>query len=166
MKSSEEPPTVLRPKKGLEVLDHLRAGETMVSAAAQIGYSHATLYDWGRTHPEWWLEVAEARAEGKRRRAAELSGVLFTGAGKADEDPRYTTQLIFALKNLSPEDYSDRHDVNVSGGIQHEHQAEDVERLLDDLAAQLPGPGPGEQSVLEGRIVAGEDGEADTVVIE
>ncbi len=66
-----------------------------------------------RANPAYARAVAEARAEGRRTRAAQLERVLYQSAQKAADDPRYTTALIFALKNLDPEHFRDVHEQRI-----------------------------------------------------
>ena len=48
---------------------------------------------------------AEARRFGRQRRAEELGQKLYEAAEKAAYDPRFTAAIIFALKNLDPENW-------------------------------------------------------------
>lgn len=101
-------------ERGMAFLQAIRECETVASAAAKGGLGVTQFWNLRQQDPEFAAAYESAKAQGKHARAVELSAVLYEGAGKAAEDPRYTTQLIFALKNLAPREFRDAHDVNVN----------------------------------------------------
>jgi len=100
----------------LAIFTALAAGETVASAAAKGGLAERTYYDHKKADPEFAAACDQARRDGDDKRADELESVLHTGAGLAATDPRYTTQLIFALKNLRPKKWRDSHEISGPGG--------------------------------------------------
>ncbi len=92
------------------VIEHMREGASLTSFAAEIGVARATLNVWMEAHPEfldavhagkakcaaWWEKVARANAQ--------------NGTGNA-------TLTVFGLKNMSPDDWREKQEVEHSGGV-------------------------------------------------
>jgi hypothetical protein len=118
--------------KELAVLAVLREGHTFASAAAVgMGASHDVLERRRKEKPEFDEACKLAQAVGKAKRLKNLTAVLYGAAGQAGEDPRFTTALIFALKNLDPENFRDRSDLNVKQEVKYPDT--DVAKAIDHL---------------------------------
>jgi hypothetical protein len=116
------------------ILTALRNGESHESAARRGGCRLDRFYAERKAEPAWAAQLEEAQLEGRRRRANALAHVLYQGAEKAGEDPRYSAQLFFALTNL---DSANWQHVN---HVQQQLRAEvthDVDATLADILADI-----------------------------
>ena len=100
----------------MAILAAIADGETVESAAAKGDIGATTFWNRRQADPEFAAAYEVAKLQGKRKRTAQLTKVLYEGAGKASEDPRFTTQLIFALKNIAPQEFRDVHEISGPGG--------------------------------------------------
>jgi transcriptional regulator with XRE-family HTH domain len=110
---SDEPRPVGRPTKyDPSLCDALIAcmskGFSLTAFAGEIGVSRSTINNWMGEHPEF----LEATKNGQAARTRILEATLLA----AETGPKVTAH-IFALKNASPEEWRDKHEVQQSGGL-------------------------------------------------
>lgn len=97
-----------------QVIAYCSEGKSLTAFAASITVARATLLNWARQHSEFAeaIDIAKAAAcswwEERGRKVADGDG----GPGAA-------SMVQFALKNFGAEDFSDRRQVEYSGGITH-----------------------------------------------
>jgi hypothetical protein len=120
------------------ILAALRDGETIASAARRGGTGETTLRDQMVADGDFATQVEAARSDGRRRRADELIGTLYEGAAEAGEDPRFTTQLIFALCNLHPENRRQVAHIHQQVRIE-QHVSHDLHGSLNDILRHIAG---------------------------
>lgn len=108
-------PTKYRPEYCEQVIEHMADGASLTSFAAQIEVARSTINEWIDNHPEF----REATSIGKAKAAAWWEKV---NRGLATGGEGNATSTIFGLKNMAPEDWHDRKDVNMNhaGNVQHE----------------------------------------------
>ena len=90
------------------VIDHMSAGASLTSFAAEVGVARSTITEWTDTHPEF--SAAVKRAKAKCAAWWELQGrtLAVNGGGNA-------TLVIFGLKNMADEDWRDKQAVEHTG---------------------------------------------------
>ncbi|MBV9528333.1 hypothetical protein [Sphingomonas sp.] len=96
------------------VIAYCATGKSLTAFASSIRVSRRTLLYWAEQHPEFAeaTQIAKAAAcSWWEDRALEI------GAGEGG--PGAASMAQFALKNLAPEDFSDRREVSYSGAINH-----------------------------------------------
>lgn len=107
-------PSKYSPEYCAEMVSYCSNGASLTSFAASIGVSRRTFKNWVDEHGDFAeaLDVAKGAAtvwwETRARKVADGEG----GPGAA-------SMIQFALKNLAPDDFSDRREVAYSGGINH-----------------------------------------------
>jgi len=98
------------------MLAALKNGETIDAAAVLMGISYSALYVRRQKDPVLDAAVKLANSCGRNRISERIAKHLYAGAEKCDEDPRFTTAAIFALKNLDPQNWRDSHEISGPGG--------------------------------------------------
>ena len=98
-------PSKYRPEYCDMVVDHMSEGASLTSFAAEIDVSRETISEWTRVHPEFSVAVKK----GKAKCAAWWERLGRTGAMGGDVNP---TLVIFGLKNMSPEDWRDKQELD------------------------------------------------------
>lgn len=90
------------------LVEHMRAGASVTSFAAEIDVARSTINEWAAVHPEF----SEALSRGKAKCLAWWERTARTtaasGAGSA-------TMIVFGLKNMGEEDWRDKREVEHSG---------------------------------------------------
>lgn len=109
-------PTKYLPEYCEQVIEHMACGATLTSFAAEVNVARSTINEWIDNHPEF----REATGIGKAKAAAwweKVNRGLATGEKEGN-----ATSTIFGLKNLAPEDWNDRKDLNLNhaGNVRHE----------------------------------------------
>ena len=94
------------------VLAVLTGGGTLEQAAAAAGASRWALRKWRNADPDFDAACKDAIEAG----TDSAEDILSECAGKALQDPRYQTSLIFLLKNRRPKVWRDAHDLHHVGG--------------------------------------------------
>lgn len=84
-----------------EAIAHLGEGFTLASFAGIVGADRQTVYNWAEAHPEFFDAIKKGRAKGQHVWEKRLSKQAEDGAGN-------TAAIIFAMKNLYQDDWSDR----------------------------------------------------------
>lgn len=88
------------------VIEHMSEGASLTSFAAEIGVCRATITVWMDEHPEFLAAVKSAKA--KCAAWWERLGRL----GAAGGAPVNPTLVIFGLKNMSPDDWRDKQEID------------------------------------------------------
>lgn len=121
-------PTTYDPKYCQAVIEHMSEGASLTSFAASIMCSRATINVWMDAHPEflesvkvgkalcatWWEKVSRANA--------------VEGGGNA-------TLCIFGLKNMAPDEWREKQEIEHSGKIDSNVSDDELDRRINDLIA-------------------------------
>src|SRR5690625_3246702 len=102
-------PSKYRPEYCDMLVEHMAEGASMTSFAAEIDVSRETISEWSRVHPEFSVAVKK----GKAKCAAWWERLGRTGAMGGDVNP---TLVIFGLKNMSPEDWREKQEIDHRSG--------------------------------------------------
>lgn len=87
----------------------VRDGLTDEQIAHNMGISTTTLYEWKKKYPE----IADTLKKTKEVVDRQVENALFKKACEGD-----TTAMIFWLKNRRPNDWRDKRETALSGGIE------------------------------------------------
>lgn len=93
-----------------QIIEHMRDGASVLSFAAEIGVSRATINVWAEAHPEFLEALNAGKAacgawwEARGREVAQNGG----GNGQA-------TMITFGLKNMGRDDWADRQALEHTG---------------------------------------------------
>lgn len=95
---------------------------SLTAFAGLIGVARSTINEWMGEHPEFEAAVAVHKA--KRTLCLERAGntIIREGGGQGS-----STLVIFGLKNVDPDEWRDRREVEHSGTISHEHALAELE---------------------------------------
>lgn len=96
-------PTLYRPEYCDELVAFCRQGFSITGFAGEIGVCRETISEWASVHPEFSVAVKRAKAAATRSYEGDALRVRSKGGG-----PGTATLIIFGLKNMAPDDYSDR----------------------------------------------------------
>jgi hypothetical protein len=125
-------PSKYEPRFCQAVIDHSGEGRGLNSFAASIGVCRKTLTNWAQQHEEFYAAVLVAQAKSAawwEDRARDIA--------QGNGGPGASTMTIFALKNLDPESYQDRAQLEHIGRIQH-HAMTHAEALEEAARRGLP----------------------------
>lgn len=100
-------PTKYKPEYCDAVIEHMARGASLTSFAAEIDVCRATITEWAGVHPEFLAAVKIAKA----KCAAWWERLGREGAKGAPANP---TLVIFGLKNMAPEEWRDRKELDHS----------------------------------------------------
>ena len=121
-------PTTYDPKYCQAVIEHMSEGASLTSFAASVMCSRSTINEWMSANPEfsesvkvgkalcatWWEKVSRANA--------------VEGGGNA-------TLCIFGLKNMAPDEWREKQEIEHSGSIDiNKLSDEDLERKIAELS--------------------------------
>lgn len=100
-------PSLYRPEYCDAVVAHMAEGASLTSFAAEIDVARDTLTEWATVHPEFSAAVKRAKAKcaawwEKRGRDGAEKGAL----------PGANTLIIFGLKNMAPDEWSDKQEID------------------------------------------------------
>lgn len=84
------------------VVQHMQAGASLTSFAAEINVARSTINEWMEAHPEFSEAVKRGKAKCAAWWEARGRSIAETGGG-----PGANTMVIFGLKNMSPDDWAD-----------------------------------------------------------
>lgn len=127
-------PTAYKPEYCEQLINHMANGLSFESFAGLLGVSNKTLYNWTKLSEEF-LQAKEIGFE-KSRLFWEKLGV----AGAAGRVQNFNASaFIFNMKNRFKTQWRDRHELDVTGTVEHEHTHE-VAALVNELkdVIQLP----------------------------
>lgn len=95
-----------------EVISFMAQGFSVTAFAGEIGVNRDTVYEWARVHPDFSDSLTKAHAKRMRWWEERLCNMAQTGTGNA-------ASIIFALKNLQPEDWRDKLEVANTQTVTH-----------------------------------------------
>jgi len=121
-------PTTYDPKYCQAVIEHMSEGASLTSFAASIDCARSTINVWMEANPEfseavkigkskcaqWWERVSRANA--------------VEGGGNA-------TLCIFGLKNMAPDEWREKQEIEHSGKIDSNVSDDELDRRINDLIA-------------------------------
>jgi len=130
-----------------------KGGLTDEEISESIGIARSTLSEWKKKYPEF----AEALADGKKYSDEKVVASLFKKSiGYVDEDnvelfhfqgrviehkiakriQPDTTSIIFWLKNRRPDEWRDRHDINVTGKVDYQKQRSKLTDIIKKVKSE------------------------------
>lgn len=129
VKSSRKPgrPSAYDPALCEEIVVFCRGGHSLTGFAGHIGVCRETISEWARVHPEFSVAVRRAKAAATLAYELDAKRVRARGGG-----PGTTTMIIFGLKNMAPDDYTDKQAVEHSGPGGGPVQIQKIERVIVD----------------------------------
>ncbi len=98
-------PTDYRPEYCEKIIEHMRDGSSVVSFAATIPCSRATINVWASKHPEFMEALNTGKALAAKWWESQAMRVAVEGGGTGS-----APMIIFALKNMS--DWKDKQEVD------------------------------------------------------
>ena len=117
----------IHPKKARE---YLAAGNTKASIAHAFGISDTTFCDWQNKYSEF----ASALKTGVDIQEKKLVNAMFASAtGITDGDKYYppnTTAGIFLLKNIKPNNWRDKRDVEANVNVEDKSKSDKLDEVL------------------------------------
>jgi hypothetical protein len=112
-------PTDYRPEYCEQVIAHMSEGASLTSFAASVNCSRATMNVWMGAHPEFLESVNVGKA--KCADWWEKRGRMGAN-GEQDVNP---TLVIFGLKNMAPDEWREKQELQHSGSI-------DLNKITDE----------------------------------
>jgi len=103
-------PSKYKPEYCEAIVAHMAEGASATSFAASIGVSRSTITEWASEHPEFSAAVTR----GKTMCAAWWEKLARTNAMTGDGN---ATLTVFGLKNMAPDDWREKQEVEHSGGV-------------------------------------------------
>ena len=97
-------PSKYKPEYCEQIVEYMAQGASATAFAGSIGVSRDTITEWAKAHPEFFV----ALQEGKSRCASWWESIARMNAATGKGNSNMT---IFALKNLSPDDFADRKEI-------------------------------------------------------
>ena len=97
---------------GTKLIDWMKDGKSFASFAAEMEIAQSTLFGWLDKYPEF----ESARGVGTSMCLNWWEGVLREAS--TTDQRRSASMIIFALKNLLPDNFKDEKNVNIGGQIQ------------------------------------------------
>lgn len=88
----------------------LSKGYSLAVLAGECGVCHDTVKEWQKRHPEFSASIKRGRALGARVWEDRLAKLADAGVGNA-------TGIIFGLKNRIPDEWKDKTEQEISGGL-------------------------------------------------
>lgn len=125
------------------IVEHMKEGASVLSFAAELGVSRATINVWAEAHPDFLEALNAGKAacgawwEARGREVAQNGG----GNGQA-------TMITFGLKNMGRDDWADRQ--------AHEHTGADGGPIQSQATVDVTGLSAEQLAVLASIPVAGE----------
>lgn len=92
------------------VIEHMAEGASLTSFAAEIGVARSSINEWMEHQPEFSeaVKIAKAKCSAWWERVGRSNAV--NGGGNA-------TLVIFGLKNMAPEEWREKQEIEHSGGV-------------------------------------------------
>ena len=132
-------PSLYKPTYCDLVIETMSTGLSLTAFAGEIGVSRETVNEWRRVHPEFSAAVKIGQA---KRALVWEQKLMSAGIGP------HVTSTIFALKNIDPDEWRDRHEVA------HTHTVKPTEMTDDELARIAAGSRTGIAPAARGSKVA------------
>ncbi len=101
------------------VVEFLKDGYSLGAFAGSIGVTRATLYNWGKSYPEFAEAMQCARAKSALWWERRIIEAAQTGGG-------HVGAIIFGLKNRASEEWRDQTHAEVGGAVERIHRIERV----------------------------------------
>lgn len=101
-------PTKYSPAYPDELIAHMADGRSFSSFGGVIGVTRETLYEWAGRYPDFSYALKVGRAKGMALWEERLAKQACFAGGN-------TAAIIFALKNLYQDDWSDRSQTEITG---------------------------------------------------
>ena len=121
-------PTDYKPEYCDAVIEHMKEGASLTSFAASINVSRSTITEWVNVHPEFSASVKA----GKAHCAAWWEKVSRTNALEGGGN---ATLCIFGLKNMAPDEWREKQEIEHSGSIDiNKMSDEELERKIAELS--------------------------------
>lgn len=114
-------PVEYRPAFANELIELMGSGLSLTASMASLGFTRETANDWSRKYPEF--SDAIALGKGKRSLFLEKRGI-------AAESGPAVTFVMKALANCNREDFTDKVEHEISGGL----QIQAIKRIIVDPA--------------------------------
>lgn len=95
-------PSLYDPAYCEQVVAHMAEGASLTSFAAEIDVARDTISEWVNAHPEFSVAVRRGKAKCAAWWEKRGRSIAETGGG-----PGAGTLVMFGLKNMSPDDWSD-----------------------------------------------------------
>jgi len=121
-------PTTYDPAYCQAVIEHMSEGASLTSFAASVDCSRATINVWMDAHPEF----LEAVKIGKSKCATWWEKVSRTNAVEGGGN---ATLCIFGLKNMAPDEWREKQEIEHSGKIDSNVSDDELDRRINDLIA-------------------------------
>lgn len=121
-------PTDYKPEYCEAVIEHMKEGASLTSFAASLNVARSTINVWMDANPEF----SEAVKAGKAHCAAWWEKV---SRSNAVEGGGNATLCIFGLKNMAPDEWREKQEIEHSGSIDiNKMSDEELERKIAELA--------------------------------
>lgn len=121
-------PTTYDPKYCQAVIGHMAEGASLTSFAASVMCSRSTINEWMAANPEF----SEAVKIGKALCATWWEKVSRTNAVEGGGN---ATLCIFGLKNMAPDEWREKQEIEHSGSIDiNKMSDEELERKIAELS--------------------------------
>lgn len=121
-------PTTYDPKYCQAVIEHMSEGASLTSFAASIMCSRSTINEWMAANPEF----SESVKIGKALCAQWWENVSRTNAREGGGN---ATLCIFGLKNMAPDEWREKQEIEHSGSIDiNKMSDEELERKIAELS--------------------------------
>lgn len=121
-------PTTYDSKYCQAVIDHMSDGASLTSFAASINCARSTINEWMAANPEF----SEAVKIGKSKCAQWWEKVSRTNAVEGGGN---ATLCIFGLKNMAPDEWREKQEIEHSGSIDiNKMSDEELERKIAELS--------------------------------
>lgn len=102
-------PSLYDPAYCEQVVEHMATGASLTSFAAEIDVSRDTVSEWSNVHPEFSVAVKRGKAKCAAWWEKRGRSIAETGGG-----PGAGTLVMFGLKNMGPDDWRDKQEVDHS----------------------------------------------------
>jgi hypothetical protein len=122
-------PTLYRPEYCEMLVQHMAEGLSYSSFAAVADVCFDTLYEWEKVYPEF--SEAKKRGRPKAKMTLEKTAMM---AVRGELEKYNATMLIFMLKNMFPEEYKDRQEVQSVNKTTHAVDQSVIESLKEAVA--------------------------------
>ena len=120
------------------VVETMRTGLSLTAFAGEIGVARSTINEWMDAHPEFSEAVSRAKASRLLHWERAALNVAVRGGG-----PGTATVIVFGLKNMGGDEWSDTTKTEVSGPGGRPIQTEEVSArdLVASKLARISGAG-------------------------
>lgn len=121
-------PTAFKPEFAEEMISLMATGLSLTAAAAALGFTRQSIYDWEAAHPDF----AEAMKLARGKRTLKLEQDLLT----LENGPQVTAR-IFALKNADPTEWREKTVQELTGKDGGPIETRSAHSMTDDDLARI-----------------------------